>query len=158
MQVSQGCGNLNMYIYSERENRMPEDLEALREERAHLFRKLAEVGDFRRGSIAENYRRCGKRNCRCVRREHHGHGPQYLLMTKVEGKSQAKNLKPGAELVKIKEEVANHLRFRELVQKIVELSEQICDKRPVAKPDGNPDLAALKKTSRKSSRKRSGGR
>ena len=75
---------------------MPADLEALREERARLFRKLADLGDFRRGSIAENYRRCGKPNCRCARPEHHGHGPQYLLMTKVEGKSQAKNLKPGA--------------------------------------------------------------
>ena len=60
--------------------------------------------------------------------------------------------------MKIKEEVANHLRFRELVQKIVELSEQICDKRPVGKPDESPDLAALKKTSRKSSRKKLRGR
>ena len=137
---------------------MPMDLEALREERGRLFRKLAEVGDFRRGSVAENYRRCGKTNCRCARPEHQGHGPQYLLMTKVEGKSQAKNLKPGAELVKIKEEVANHLHFRELVQKIVELSEQICDQRPIAKRDESPDLAALKKTSRKSSRKKLRGR
>lgn len=137
---------------------MPKDLEALREERGRLFRKLAEVGDFRRGSVAENYRRCGKPNCRCARPEHHGHGPQYLLMTKVEGKSQAKNLKPGAELVRIKEEVANHLRFRELVQKIVELSEQICDQRSVAKADESPDLATLKKTSRKSSRKKLRGR
>ena len=137
---------------------MPKDLEALREERARLFRKLAEVGDFRRGSIAENYRRCGKPNCRCARSEHHGHGPQYLLMTKVEGKSQAKNLKPGAELVKIEEEVANHLQFRELVQKIVELSERICERRPIAEPDESPDLAALKKTSRKSSRKKLRGR
>jgi hypothetical protein len=73
-------------------------------------------------------------------------------MTKVEGKSQARNLKPGAELAKVKAEVGNHLKFRELVQKIVEISEQISEGRPAAEPD---DMAVKKKTSRGSSRKKS---
>jgi hypothetical protein len=133
---------------------MPEDLEGLEQKRASLYRELAETGDFRRGSIACNYRRCGKPNCCCARADHAGHGPQYLLMTKLGGKSQAKNLKPGAELAKIKEEVANHLRFREVVQKIVAISEQICEKRPLSKEAERPDLSPLKKTSRRSSRKK----
>jgi hypothetical protein len=128
------------------------DIDRLQQDRARLFRELSEIGDLRRGSIAENYRRCGKSNCCCARAGHRGHGPQYLLMTKVEGKSQARNLKPGAELAKVRAEVGNHLRFRELVQKIVEISEQISERRPAAEPD---DMAVKKKTSRGSSRKKS---
>jgi hypothetical protein len=134
------------------------DVRTLLQERSRLLGELAGIGDFRRGSIAENYRRCGKVNCCCAQEEHGGHGPQYLLMTKVEGRSQAKNLKPGAELAKARAEVATHLRFRELVQKIVQVSEQICDRRPVVTPEGDLDHATLKKTSRRSSKKRSHGR
>ena len=68
-------------------------LDALQQERTRLFEELAQIGDLRRGSIAENYRRCGKPTCCCAREEHRGHGPQYLLMTKVEGRSHAKNLR-----------------------------------------------------------------
>lgn len=128
------------------------DIDTLQRDRAGLFRELSEIGDMRRGSIAENYRRCGKPNCCCARSGHRGHGPQYLLMTKVEGKSQARNLKSGAELAKVEAEVGNHRRFRELVQEIVEISEQICEKRPAAEPD---DMAVPKKTSRRSSGKKS---
>jgi hypothetical protein len=137
---------------------MRADLDALQQERTRLFRELAEIGDLRRGSIAENYRRCGKPACCCAREEHRGHGPQYLLMTKVEGRSRARNLRPGPELTKVRAEVSNHLRFRELVQRIVQTSEEICDQRPVADPEMSLDRAALKKTSRKSSRKRPRGR
>jgi hypothetical protein len=128
------------------------DIDRLQQDRARLFRELAEIGDLRRGSIAENYRRCGKPNCCCARSGHRGHGPQYLLMTKVGGKSRARNLKPGAELAKAKVEVGNHLRFRELVQAIVEVSEQISEQRPAAELD---DRAVPKKTSRRSSMKKS---
>lgn len=130
------------------------DLDALRLERTRLFRELSGIGDLRRGSVAENYRRCGKANCSCARPEHRGHGPQYLLMTKVEGKSRAKNLKAGAELLKVREEVANHLQFRDLVQKIVEISERICDERPATQPEEASRLDALKKTSKRSSKRR----
>lgn len=133
---------------------MNADVSTLLQERSRLFEEVAQIGDFRRGSIAENYRRCGKVNCCCAQDEHRGHGPQYLLMTKVEGRSHAKNLRPGAELAKVRAEVATHLKFRELVQRIVQISEQICDQRPVISPEGDSDRATLKKTSRRSFKKR----
>ena len=133
---------------------MTTDVNTLLQERSRALEELGRIGDFRRGSIAENYRRCGKVNCCCAQDEHRGHGPQYLLMTKVEGRSHAKNLRPGAELAKARAEVATHLRFRELVQKIVQISEQICDQRPVVAPEEDSDRAALKKTSRRSFKKR----
>jgi len=133
---------------------MERDIDALQQEKARLFQEISELGDFRRGSISETYRRCGKTNCCCADDDHSGHGPQYLLMTKVGGRSHAKYLKPGAQLTRLQAEVKTHLRFREIVQEIVEISEEICDKRAVAPQAEASDTAGLKKTSRKSSRKR----
>ena len=150
------CAILNMLLYSvEEPTFMKDDLDALEQERTRLFGELAQIGDLRRGSIAENYRRCGKPSCCCAREEHRGHGPQYLLMTKVDGRSRAKNLRPGPELAKVRAEVSNHLRFRELVQRIVQTSEEICDRRPVVTFEEDSDRTALKKTSRRSFKKRS---
>ena len=53
-------------------------LSELESRRAELFEQLAAVGDFRRGSVSENYRRCGKANCACAQPEHPGHGQQWL--------------------------------------------------------------------------------
>ncbi len=47
-------------------------------ERDRLFAQLSVVGDFRRGSVSENWRRCGKPNCACAAPGHPGHGPRFL--------------------------------------------------------------------------------
>ncbi|MHB8188438.1 MAG: DUF6788 family protein, partial [Dermatophilaceae bacterium] len=39
---------------------VPPLLSDLEQQRAQLYAELVDVGDFRRGSITENYRRCGK--------------------------------------------------------------------------------------------------
>jgi hypothetical protein len=51
------------------------ELEALRD---RLYARLAALGDFRRGSVSENYRKCGKANCACAAPDHRGHGPRFL--------------------------------------------------------------------------------
>ena len=43
-------------------------LRELEEQRERLYAQLAEIGDFRRGSVTGNYRRCGKANCACAAR------------------------------------------------------------------------------------------
>ena len=53
-------------------------LPELEAERDRLYAQLAAVGDFRRGSVSENYRKCGKPNCACARAGHRGHGPRFL--------------------------------------------------------------------------------
>ena len=60
-------------------------LDDLERKRAHLYDELAATGDFRRGSISENYRRCGKPNCVCAQPDHPGHGPRYLWTRTVAG-------------------------------------------------------------------------
>ncbi len=136
------------------------DLEQLETERGRLYGELSQIGDFRRGSIVVSNRRCGKPNCACANPEHPGHGPQYRLTTKVGGKTHVMNIKPGPQLRKLEREVANHHRFRELTRKIVEVSEQICDLRPISpeEQDASSAAEALKKTSSKRSRRSSSGR
>ncbi len=134
------------------------DLEELEAERRRLYEELAQIGDFRRGTIAENYRRCGKSNCCCGAADHPGHGPQYLLMTKVEGRSRAQNLRAGAELDKTRREVENQRRFRHLVQQIVVVNERICAGRPIEYSAAEIERARLKKKLPRSSRRRRRGK
>lgn len=110
--------------------RVGADLEFLEAKRVRLHQELARLGDLRRGSITVNFRRCGKPNCACVRANHRGHGPQYLLVTKSKGRSHARTLKPGPAFEKLENEIANHRRFRELVSEIIAVNEAICELRP----------------------------
>src|SRR5271166_6478312 len=59
------------------------ELEAVRE---RLYAQLTEVGDFRRGSVSENYRSCGKPNCACAQPDHPGHGPRFLWTRTARGR------------------------------------------------------------------------
>lgn len=113
---------------------MAADLEGLLAERRRLYAELSRLGDLRRGSIAVNFRRCGKPNCACARPNHRGHGPQYLLVTKSKGRSHARSLKPGPALEKLEGEIANHRRLRGLVEEIVAVNEAICELRPAETP------------------------
>jgi len=129
-------------------------MERLEAERARLYQELSQVGDFRRGSLSVNYRRCGKPNCACAQPEHPGHGPQYLLTTKIGGKTHAKNLRPGPELERIRQEVANHQRFRELVNDIVEVNEHICDLKEI-ELQADAEATAKKGASKTGSKRKS---
>ena len=108
------------------------DLAHLEAQRAHLHADLADVGDFRPGSLSASMRRCGKANCVCADPAHPGHGPQHLLTKKVAGKTVTVHVKPGPELAKASAEVANYRRFRQLVGELVQVNEAICAARPVS--------------------------
>ena len=51
-----------------------------------LFKKLRKLGNFRRGTIAVRYRKCGKKNCACAKPGHKGHGPYYEWTTTIKKK------------------------------------------------------------------------
>ena len=82
-----------------------QSLQDLELRRKNLFRQMEDLGDFRRGTISVNYRKCGKSNCACARKGHPGHGPQYLWNVSVGGQTQARNLPVGPELEKVEREV-----------------------------------------------------
>jgi hypothetical protein len=109
-------------------------LPELESRRAGLFARLAAVGDFRRGSVSENYRRCGKPNCACAQPDHRGHGPRFLWTRTVAGRgTKGRQLAP-AEVGKVRAEVDRYREFAALAEQIVEVSEAICEARP-APPD-----------------------
>jgi hypothetical protein len=111
-----------------------DELAGLESRRADLLAELAQVGDFRRGSLNAVFRKCGKPNCACAAPGHRGHGPQWNLTWRVNGRTVALHLKPGPELDKVRREVAEYRRFRDLCDQVTEVSEQICRLRP-AIPD-----------------------
>lgn len=124
---------------------MPNNLSSLESKRASLYEQLINLGDFRRGTISMNFRKCGKKNCACAKSGHPGHGPQYLWNTTIKGKSYAKSLKLGPELQKYMNETENYRRFIELCDQIIEVNEHICDLRAAVAIEDENEAEALKK-------------
>ena len=118
----------------------PDELAELERRRAELYAELGLVGDFRQGSLNESFRKCGKPNCACAAPDHPGHGPQWNLTRKAEGRTRTVHLRPGPELEKARREVAEYERFRDLVGQVTEVNEAICSVRP-AVPGGEQDGA-----------------
>jgi hypothetical protein len=105
------------------------ELEARRD---RLFAQLRTVGDFRRGSVSENWRKCGKPNCACAAPDHPGHGPRFLW-TRSQGRRKrvGRQLAAG-EVEKVRREIARHAEFSAAVEQIIEVNEAICEARPAA--------------------------
>jgi hypothetical protein len=128
------------------------ELEALRD---RLYARLAAVGDFRRGSVSVNYRRCGKPNCACADSDHPGHGPRFLW-TRSAGRRKTTGRQLAADEVgKVRAEIARHAEFEEISAQIIEVNERICEARPPAGSAAPPVPEGEKGGSSSSSRKRS---
>ena len=128
---------------------MEQSLQDLELRRKDLFRQLENLGDFRRGTISVNYRKCGKSNCVCARKDHPGHGPQYLWNVSINGKTQARNLPLGPELEKAEVEVERYRAFVRLSQELVAVNDRICELRPARRIDNENELEQLKKKLRR---------
>ena len=120
-------------------------LEKLEEKKDSIHEQLVSLGDFKRGTISVNYRKCGKKNCACTKPGHPGHGPQYLWNTTIKGKSYAKNLKLGPELKKTLEETDNYKVFLKLCEELVKTNEKICQLRDIPEITEESEADALKK-------------
>lgn len=110
---------------------MTDSLTQLEAQRTNLFRQLATVGDLRRGSITTTSGKCGKPNCHCAQPDDPGHGPNFRLTRRVEGKTRTETFDSAAALRKAQQEVAEFHRFQKLCGEIVEVSEKICALRPL---------------------------
>jgi hypothetical protein len=88
------------------------------------------LGDFRSGSITTISGRCGKPNCHCHLPNQPGHGPNFRLTRKVDGKTVSETFSTAAELRKAQREVDAYHRFRQLSQELLEVNERICRTRP----------------------------
>jgi uncharacterized protein DUF6788 len=113
-------------------------LPELEAERDRLYAQLSTVGDFRRGSVSENYRRCGKPNCACAAPDHPGHGPRFLWTRSAGSRRTVGRQLAAAEVEKVRREIARHAEFTAAVEQIVEVSEKICEARPADRTDAPP--------------------
>jgi hypothetical protein len=130
-------------------------LPELEAERDRLYAQLSAIGDFRRGSVSENWRRCGKPNCACAVPEHPGHGPRFLW-TRSEGRRKRVGRQLAAvEVAKVRRELARHAEFTATVERIAAVNEQICEARPAAGSDASPVPGGEKGGSSARSQKRS---
>ena len=120
-------------------------LKKLEEKKVSIHEQLVSLGDFKRGTISVNYRKCGKKNCACAKPGHPGHGPQYLWTTTIKSKSYAQNLKLGPELKKTLEETDNYKVFLNLCEELVKTNEKICQLRDIPEITVESEADALKK-------------
>src|SRR5450631_1117524 len=105
-------------------------LPELEAERDRLYAQLSAVGDFRRGSVSENYRKCGKPNCACAQPGHPGHGPRFLWTRTARGRKTVGRQLAAAEVGKVRGELARYAEFAAVSEHIAEVSETICEARP----------------------------
>ena len=136
----------------------PGELAELERRREELYRQLGQVGDFRRGSLNEVRRKCGKPNCACAAPGHPGHGPRFLW-TRSEGRRKRIGRQlAAAEVEKVRREIARHAEFTATVEQIAEVNEEICEARPAAgtdarlAPDGEKRGSARRSRGRKQPR------
>ncbi len=138
------------------------NVEKMEFDRAALLEELRGTDDMRRGSITEVYRRCGKETCRCADDSDAWHGPYYAYTRKVGGKTKTLQLRAGPLLSKIEREVEAGRRFRTTCDRLFDVSEALCEHRPVEAnaetPQAVSEEAAKKRGSKTFSRKKSPSR
>src|SRR6266550_6892173 len=132
---------------------MPDSLHDLETRRAELALDISRLGDLRPGSITTTTGRCGNPNCRCHRPGHDGHGPNFRLTRKVNGKTVTETFPNPAAQRKAEREVAEFRRYQELSRAFVETNEKICRARPVDETLSAQEKKRPKRSSKKSVKK-----
>lgn len=130
---------------------MAETLPVLEQRRSHVLTEILGLGDFRSGSITAISGRCGKPNCHCHQPGQSGHGPNFRLTRKVDGKTVSETFSSPAELHKARREVEAFHQFRELSRQLLEINERICRLRPLEEtltPQGKKRRTPSSKRSR----------
>jgi hypothetical protein len=125
----------------------------LEKRRAVLLKEIGSVGDFRRGSITTTSGKCGKPSCHCAKPGNAGHGPNFRLTRKVQGKTVTETFASAAALGKARREMAEFHHFQELCEQVVVVSEQLCSARPI-----DDSLSSQEKKRRKRSSGKSNGK
>src|SRR4029077_18047919 len=92
---------------------MPDSLSDLEQRREVIAQRIAEHGDLRPGSITGTSGRCGKPECHCHQPGQPGHGPNFRLTYKVDGKTISEALPTPATIQKAEREVEEFRKFNQ---------------------------------------------
>ena len=115
-----------VYIQMEIAMPAPTDAHDLDRQRKDILSQLAGLGDLRPGTLAQQFRKCGKPNCRCATDKEWRHGPRWVLTWKAEGKSQGVSI-PDDAVEQTREQIAECARARILMRELIEVSTRLCD-------------------------------
>jgi len=129
---------------------LPDTLNSLEQQRSEILMRILQLGDFRSGSITAITGRCGKPNCHCHQPGQSGHGPNFRLTRKVNGKTVSESFLTAAELRKAQREVEAFHRFRQLSHDLLEVNERICRARPVEDTVSPEEKKRPRRSSKKS--------
>lgn len=132
---------------------MSDSLASLEARRDEIQRAIAGLGDMRSGSITTTGGRCGNKRCHCHRPGDPGHGPYHRLTRKVKGKTVTETFSSSAALRKAQREVEEFHCFRQLSRELLEVNEQICQRRPVEETLSPREKKRPRRSRRKSARK-----
>jgi hypothetical protein len=132
---------------------MPDSLLDLEKRRSEVLAEISKLGDFRPGSISATSGRCGNPNCHCHTPDDPGHGPNFRLTYKVNGKTVTESFPTPAAQRKAEREVATFRTYQELSRTLIETNEKVCRARPV-----EDTLTPQEKKRRKRSSKKSNGK
>jgi Family of unknown function (DUF6788) len=130
---------------------MPQSLSDLEQKREVIAQRITQLGDLRPGSVTSTSGRCGKPDCRCHQPGQPGHGPNFRLTYKVEGKTISEALPTPAAIQKAEREVEEFRKFQQLTREFLGTNVEICRLRPVEEEQETE----LKKKRSKRSGKRS---
>lgn len=95
--------------------------------RGLVLDRIAQVPQFRRGSLQVGYRKCGRKTCRCAQPGEKGHGPRGLWTRTVKGKSGSRGQYiPLENVEQVQGELESYAQFADLVEDYIEINEQLC--------------------------------
>ena len=92
--------------------------------RTSIFEEMITLSPICSGKLYEQYFPCGKKGCRCQDPEAPKlHGPYYTWARHISGKQINRTLKPGPDLERVKEGIANYQRFQALCTELLRRDE-----------------------------------
>jgi hypothetical protein len=107
---------------------MKKGIRALETEIERIKQELLLLGDLRPGSLSKQYNVCGNPRCRCKEDPPRKHGPYYQLSFTRKGRSRTQFIKK-PYVVMVRRQVKNYRRLRTLIDRWIELSAQLCQRR-----------------------------
>jgi hypothetical protein len=129
---------------------MTQSLPDLEQRREVIAQRIAQLGDLRPGSITSTSGRCGKPDCRCHQPGQPGHGPNFRLTYKVNGKTVSEALSTPAAIQKAEREVEEFRKFQQLAREFLGTNAEICRLRPI---EEEAETERKKKRSRRSGKR-----
>ena len=97
-------------------------IDLYKRKRSQLMRHLSRSVEMLQGSLVERYVKCGKKNCHCAEGE--GHGPVFYLSFKEKGLTKLIYVS-GEEVEKVRRQLSNFKRYKEIGSKIAKLNREI---------------------------------